>query len=190
MSFIIVHSGGTFSFGDRIAHNEVHLDDIATALAKQCRFNGHCKGYYSVAEHSILVSRLLEAEGLQMAGLLHDAHEAYVGDVVTPVKAQTRLHLVEAEIQETIHRRTGLSHLNFLTAEAHATIKRADQMALCIEFRTLFGRMPVDLMGVYSERWGKELPPKELQPECLDWQDARLAFIGRFTELSKERASA
>ena len=59
--------------------------DIAHALSMQCRFNGHVRDFYSVAEHCVRVANLLPTP-LRIHGLLHDAAEAYVGDVVTPVK--------------------------------------------------------------------------------------------------------
>lgn len=65
------------------------IEDIATALSKQCRFNGHCKEFYSVAEHSIRGAYLaLGLYGVDVAKefLLHDATEAYMGDMIRPVK--------------------------------------------------------------------------------------------------------
>ena len=64
--------------------DDITLDDIAWALAHQCRFNGHVDKFYSVAEHSIWVSSFCD-EWKQQA-LMHDAAEAYVGDVVSPLK--------------------------------------------------------------------------------------------------------
>ena len=71
--------------------DDVNIVDIAHSLAMQCRFTGHTKVFYSVAQHSVLVSKLLERRGCDHAtvlwGLMHDAAEAYlVGDVATPVK--------------------------------------------------------------------------------------------------------
>lgn len=61
--------------------------DIAHALANQCRFNGHCKMFYSVAEHSILGSAMASYNSeLARYFLLHDAAEAYLGDIVSPLK--------------------------------------------------------------------------------------------------------
>jgi hypothetical protein len=69
----------------------IRLDDIAAALAGICRYNGHTRRHYSVAEHSWLVSWSLERDcpgdtAVALAGLLHDAHEAYTGDISYPMQ--------------------------------------------------------------------------------------------------------
>lgn len=67
---------------------DVSIDDIARALSRQCRYNGHVAGFISVARHSIWVAEHLEQHGphMQLVGLLHDGAEAYLGDMVRPLK--------------------------------------------------------------------------------------------------------
>ena len=64
----------------------IALEDIAHGLAYQCRFNGQTKTFYSVAQHCLMVADLVSDE-LRAAALLHDAAEAYLGDMVKPLKA-------------------------------------------------------------------------------------------------------
>jgi len=83
--------------------DEVVIDDIAHALARQCRYNGHCAGFLSVARHSIWVSDHLEAEGFMggvlLLGLLHDAAEAYIGDVIRPLKHNPAFGTIYADLE-------------------------------------------------------------------------------------------
>jgi len=69
---------------------DICLTDISHALSQICRFNGHTLNFYSVAQHCVLVSELLEARGydkrIQMWGLFHDAGETYLGDITKPLK--------------------------------------------------------------------------------------------------------
>jgi hypothetical protein len=60
---------------------DVCIEDVAHSLAFQCRYNGHCKRFFSIAEHSVIMSQ--QDGGL--SGLLHDAHEAYIGDIIRPI---------------------------------------------------------------------------------------------------------
>lgn len=72
----------------------ITLEDIARGLANTCRYGGHVKRFYSVAEHAVLVRDLLRSRGAgpscQLAALFHDAAEAYLGDVVAPLKWSLR----------------------------------------------------------------------------------------------------
>ena len=83
--FITTYSGVKF-FVDECNVQDVPMEDIAHALAMNCRFNGHLKVFYSVGEHSVLVSKLVPEE-FALWGLLHDITEAFVPDVPRPFKS-------------------------------------------------------------------------------------------------------
>lgn len=114
------------------------LDDIAFSLGNACRFNGHTSSYYSVAEHSVLVSCLVEAmnpnRDLVVAGLLHDAHEAYLGDIPTPIK-QTLPGW--QELAERMDRAVGQSFCADPVLFRSPEVELADRMALSMEARIL-----------------------------------------------------
>ena len=77
---------------------DIVIEDIGHALGSLCRFNGHCKAFYSVAQHSILVSRACEKHGLVAAfrGLMHDASETYLLDVPKPLKRSSLFNALSA----------------------------------------------------------------------------------------------
>lgn len=128
---------------------EIRLTDIAHALGQLCRFTGHTKRPYTVAEHSVLVALILREQGYdadtQMAGLFHDAHEAYVGDLSTPMKwamdtfefvpqghiGTVPFRCIEDRIVEAISDRFCLPHVE------QGIIKQADMIAGVTEARDL-----------------------------------------------------
>jgi hypothetical protein len=87
--FVETATGGRFYPFDP-SPDDVRLEDVAAGLAHTCRFGGHCREFYSVAQHSLHVASELADRGprLQAYGLLHDAGEAYLGDLPRPVKAE------------------------------------------------------------------------------------------------------
>src|SRR3954452_17139806 len=74
---------------------QLDITDITRALANTCRFGGHCRSFYSVAQHSVIVSELVEQRGGDaedaFAALMHDASEAYLGDMPHPIKHRSPL---------------------------------------------------------------------------------------------------
>ena len=104
----------------RLTVDDVDIRDIAHALSLLCRFGGHCRVHYSVAQHSVLASYLVAPSDALWA-LLHDASEAYLVDVPTPLKrlaAMTGYRAVEAQVQLTICHAFGLPHE--MPASVHA----------------------------------------------------------------------
>jgi|SRR6187549_2503943 len=84
MSWILTHSGKKVDpFNPN--PNDIVISDIIHALSNICRFSGHTRRFYSVAEHSIFVSQHVDEE-FKLTALLHDAAEAYLLDVPTPIK--------------------------------------------------------------------------------------------------------
>lgn len=87
---------------------EVHLEDIAHALSRICRFNGHIRSHYSVAQHAVIVSHLVP-KSLAFEALHHDDAEAYLADLVRPVKKHIHQYMeYESELEEVIAERLGL----------------------------------------------------------------------------------
>ena len=83
--------------------DEVCIEDIAHHLANQCRFAGACRAFYSVAQHSVLVSCAVPSED-QKWGLLHDAAEAYLQDLIRPIKAASALGEEYRKIEDLVLR--------------------------------------------------------------------------------------
>jgi len=157
--FIHTWTGGVFYLTDP-RPEEVFIEDIAHALSLQCRFNGHIAEHYSVAEHSIMVSNIAEEETkdyqLALTALLHDSAEAYLGDVVSPLKKLLPEYRVfEALVESCVALRFSLSY------PFPEVIHRADKKALEQEFRFL---APFTKAGEYSFC---PLLPKSAEKEFL-----------------------
>lgn len=88
---------------------EVRLVDIAHSLSMQCRFNGATRAFYSVAEHSVRMARLFSCLELRKEALFHDAAEAYLGDLVRPVKAHCPdWQAIDKKVDAACRKRFGL----------------------------------------------------------------------------------
>jgi hypothetical protein len=88
--------------------DSINILDIAHALSMVCRYNGHCVRFYSVAEHSVLLSYAVDPEHALWA-LLHDAAEAYIGDMVRPLKPHIEdFKSIERSLEQTIARKFNL----------------------------------------------------------------------------------
>lgn len=117
---------------------EVDIIDIAQALSKQCRYAGHCLGFYSVAEHSCHISDRCPVD-LALWGLLHDASEAYLTDVIRPIKPHLIEYSVfEAKIMRVIAQRFGLAW------PMPTEIKRLDNAILANEQQQIMADPPRD----------------------------------------------
>ena len=159
---------------------DVDIHDIAHALALKCRFNGHCRMFYSVAEHSVRVSHILENSGQNLAlwGLMHDAAEAYLADLGGPIKKAFYVHhegnSETFDAAEDRLLRVIAQALRFAPFE-YDRVREADLTLLVTEAR--------DLLGAGAEAWG--MPQKPLQETIvpLSWENAERLFLDRFAEL-------
>ena len=115
----------------RFSEEDVAVEDIAHALSQIIRFTGHAKAPYTVAQHSLLVAELVPASD-RLWALVHDASEAYLGDVSSPLKTLLPDYReLEEKFQKVIAGRFGLPW------PMPPTIKRADRVALMAEKRDL-----------------------------------------------------
>lgn len=153
---------------------EVLIDDVAHALSRICRFGGHvnCE-WYSVAEHSILVSEMCDPKDA-LEGLLHDAAEAYVGDMVSPLKRSMK----EFSAVERLNHRAISTALG-IRYDMPYSVEEADLRMLLTEA----GRFMPNTQGFptfaapYSD---SEIVFKNMRPDI-----ARDAFLRRYWELVK-----
>src|SRR4051794_18390687 len=103
---IMLQSGLLFDLANPSA-SQVRIEDVAHGLAHTCRYAGQSKYFYSVAEHSVLVSHVISHSNL--AALLHDAAEAFVGDMTRPLKQLLpQYKIVEKRIEQVIFDRFGV----------------------------------------------------------------------------------
>jgi len=158
---ILTHSGLHFNL---LAPDPdlIEIEDIAHALSHLCRFTGHTRQFYSVAEHSVRVSCLVPP-AYRLEALLHDAAEAYIGDVSSPLKALLPAYRgIEHNIDHAIRARFGLP-----LAQTHC-VKQADLVMLATERR--------DLMSNDDTPWEM---PQGIEPDALRIHPAISSYAAR-----------
>lgn len=150
--------------------DDVTIEDIAHALACSNRFGGHVSQPYSVAQHSVLVAKVLPDE-LKLRGLLHDGHEAYVVDLPRPLKAHLPdYRKMEAKAEQAVH-----DHFR-LGPDPAGAVRVADCRLLTTEARH-FG---LSWWSWYSA----EFPPFEgLLTRVWGWKEAKRRFLNEFDRL-------
>lgn len=176
MTWIQTYRGHRFDFS--MMHKEpLDIEDIAHALSQVCRFGGHCREFYSVAQHSVYVSQLVGPRH-SLVGLLHDATEAYMGDMVSPLKRRIpeyRQH--EQWLWMVISGQFGLP------VEMPEEVRKADLIMLAAEAR--------DLCKADVSTWGLSSAPEWIRIEPWTPRVAKMHFMDAFatlTERMKETA--
>ena len=163
---------------------QLDAGDIARALANQCRFGGHCRVFYSVAQHSVIVSELVEERGGDaddaFAALMHDASEAYLGDMPHPLKHRSALGSAfkeaEAHLERALVARFGIK-------PDVPEIKRVDRSLLATERRAFSDE---------SWHWPELEGVVPLELELVAWSpdEAYAAFSRRYADLDARRTAA
>lgn len=141
---------------------DIHLPDIAGGLAKICRFQGQTSRFYSVAEHSVLCALLAEQRQLDdqlvRAAFLHDAHEAYLGDITTPIKLLIPgIEDISSRLDQAVAEHFDVDVQLFTAPE----IRDIDHTALSLE--------AYQFMSLTTPGFKEVLKPVEQHPENLSW---------------------
>ena len=154
--------------------SDIYIEDIAQALSMQCRFSGHCTKFYSVAQHSVFVSKICDSVDA-LYGLLHDASEAYLVDIPKPLKYSGKFDIYlkfEKKMMKAIYKSFNLEY------KEPESVLMADRVMLMTEARDLATRFnPSD--------WGK-VSPAAFKIEAIGPEAAKEMFLKRFNELNKD----
>jgi hypothetical protein len=151
--------------------NTINIIDIAHALSMQCRFSGHTKFHYSVAQHCVYVSYLCNIEDA-FYGLLHDASEAYLVDVPKPLKDSGKFleyKILEKNLQNMIYQK-------YIGGEEPGSVHKADMICLATEATQLYNNLRDD--------WVLPTNPSPFIIEEMSPGKAKQLFIDRFNELN------
>ena len=161
----------------KIPHWAMTVDVLAHSLSSKVRYNGHTPFPYSVATHSVLVKDLMFLDCglmLELEALLHDASEAFVGDVIHPIK---RMLPDFKEIEAMVDRQIRAFYC--LPEKEDPLVKEADTKALWLEQKVLQGKQ-------FSPEAVALLQPEQMElaanllAEELDWQTSRDIFYNEY----------
>ena len=168
-SWIPTHTGGRFNLL-KPRTEDVNILDIAHGLAQKVRYNGQGNTFYSVAQHAVICSIFVEPE-FQKIALLHDANEAYLPDIPTPVKEVIRgWRELEEHLESFIFPAFGLD------AKIPEEVKVIDHRLVLDEAKEL---------GFDTQDWiyAEKYEPLGISITPLEWRPAEFLFISRFNLL-------
>ncbi len=170
-SVMLTYSGRTVDLADP-DFSAFEIEDVARPLAYQCRFVGNTISFFSVAQHSVLASRLAPP-GFEYEALMHDCEEAFTGDWPTPWKARIGRDLIRGAVEPL---KKALARRFSLRYPQPKEVKLADQRALATELR--------DLCAPHRVNWQDLPPPDPERIVPLAPDEAMAAFLDRYRELS------
>ena len=157
---------------------QIVIEDIAHALSQCCRFTGHTKYPYSVAQHSILASYITPPQ-FAFEALMHDSGEAYIADLSRPVKHFTPVGPPYMEIEERIM--SVIAKKFGFPTEMSPEVKRADNIMLYAEKKALM--RPIE----WPTKWGNESDVADVEIYQMTPGAAKASFLRRFSELTINR---
>lgn len=171
MSDEILTSNGDYFLFNSPEQYDFPIEVISNALSKICRFTGHTSEFYSVAQHSVLVSEMVPRK-YAFQGLMHDAHEAFTGDMVSPLKKLIPEYVIlEKKIESELRLRYSLPE------SLHESIKIADIKLLMSERRCLFPYRSDDNL-----HWPSVMSTIDIKP--MNHNEAYFYFLNRYKALS------
>lgn len=188
---MVTHSGIVYKPTD-MTPDQIDIEDIAHSLSMQIRFNGHIKYPYSVAAHSVLLTQVVAKETTdpttQLWALLHDAGEAYVSDIPTPIKRLTpEIAQVEDEILKVIAEKFQLPPQKpKLVGELDKIIAYAEADFLSPNTDFWANLHPKDYKYRYKAQW-KEMNINQLIFKLSDKSYAKQQFLYYFNLLTNQR---
>ena len=176
MSSIMLHSGRLFDLANPEA-NEITIEDIAHGLAHTCRYTGQCNWFYSVAQHSVLVSQVVP-QPFAFAALMHDAAEAFIGDVSRPLKSLlSEYRTLEERVEQAIFKRFGLAW------PIPEEVRKADDAVMLAEMEVLMPSGMSDLAKVAG------MVPAEVKILRTSPEVAKMIFMARYADLRVDAAA-
>jgi hypothetical protein len=171
--YIVTYSNIKFNPTNPVIDSIV-IEDIAHSLSMKCRFGGHSSDFYSVAQHSVLVSYLCDFKD-SLSGLLHDGSEAYLIDLVRPLKDSGKFNefvKYENKLQACIFKKFGLEE------KMPESVIRADNLLLATEASNFTNWLSYH-HKIFSEK------PLPIKIEPLLPKEAKKLFLRRFSELNR-----
>ena len=173
-TYLKTYTGKVWPFADA-GNTVMEPDHIAQSLALQCRFGGHIDTFYSVAQHCCHCADAMYRPD-RIHGLLHDAHEAVIGNIIGPLKRAIDeetdiIRRVKGQVDVAVYRMAGIS---FPSDEVVQRIKTVDFLMLATEMRDVRTGTPIDA------RMPPPYPEHILKIEPWPWEYAKKQWLDRY----------
>jgi len=184
MSWIQTYKSNIFDLFE-MNYESIDIEDIAHALSLTCRYGGHCNSFYSVAEHSVRMSEQVPEKDAFWA-LMHDAAEAYLGDIPAPFKLYFRIERWDSIVKDFAEKTVSFEAVENMLLEKIAdlyglqmpipkSVKIADRRMAMTEKR--------DLLKKGNREWNFQAEPYKFKIRPWTPQTSEIMFMKKFKEL-------